>query len=70
MKQPSSVLFIVTLISVIPAYYLNRYLQKIIQPRQSFARLMVYLLSGLALVFIYTFLIVKVILWLFPPSLK
>lgn len=70
MKQPSSVLFVVTLISVIPAYYLNRYLQKVIQPRQSFTRLMVYLLSGLALVFVYTFLIVKVILWLFPPSLK
>jgi len=70
MKNPSLLLFFVALLSVIPVYYFNRYLQRKLQPRQSFGRLMLYILSGFILVFAYTFLTVKVILWLFPPSLK
>lgn len=70
MKQPSALVIVNLLLSVIPAYYGNRYLLKQIRPRENFGRLMLYMLSGFAFVFVYTFLVVKLILLLFPPHLK
>lgn len=54
------------LLSLVPAYYLNAWLQKVIRPRQSFGRFMLYLVVSLALVFAYTFLVVTIISWVFP----
>ncbi len=58
--------FILILILLIPAFYINRVLQKALKPRQSFLRLMTYLLSALGLVFIYTYLLVWLVAHLFP----
>lgn len=53
--------------SLIPAWYLNRWLQKIVQPRRSFGQFMLYMLLCFVLVFAYTFLLTTVIFKLFPP---
>lgn len=54
------------LISILPVFYLNKWLQKLVQPRKSFARLMLYFLVVLELVFVYTYLIVLLIAKFFP----
>lgn len=58
--------FILILILLIPAFYVNQVLQKTLKPRQSFLRLMIYLLSALGLIFIYTYLLVWAVAHLFP----
>jgi len=54
---------------MILAYFINKWLQKIIHPRQSFGRLMFYFLSVLISVFILSFLMVFVITKLYPGEL-
>jgi hypothetical protein len=62
-----AILFIL-LLSLVPAYSFNKFLQKIIKPRESFGRIFLYLFSGLLFVFIYTFLLVFIIGKLFPGA--
>ena len=50
------------MVSLIPAYFINRYLLKLIQPKRSGLRLIQYLIIVLAAAFLYTFLISWVLL--------
>ncbi len=68
MKWKTVLIVFIILVSLFPVYFLNRYIQKMIQPRKSLARLLSYLFSGFALVFVYTFLLVLVIKKLFPGA--
>jgi hypothetical protein len=62
--------YLVVLILLVPCYFLNKLLQKIIQPRRSGGRFFGYLFSVLAFVFIYSFLVVQIVAYLFPSSMK
>jgi len=62
------VILIIIIVSLFPVYMFNKFMQKKIRPRESMSRLFLYLLSGFALVFIYTFLLVFVIKKLFPGA--
>lgn len=53
--------------SLIPAWYLNRWLQKIIQPKKSFVHFLFYMLAVFVFLFVYTFLVTFIIFKLFPP---
>jgi len=70
MRYRSLVILFILLISLAPAFYINRVLQKKINPRRSFGRLLTYILSALFFVFLYTFLMVALILHLFPVAMK
>jgi|GEM_PF-398924 len=59
--------FLILLLFIAMAWYCNRFLQKIIKPRESLGRLFLYLLSGFAFVFVAVYMAVRIILWLFPP---
>lgn len=60
------VAFFFILLSLIPAYYINLWLQKLIQPRRHFGLFLLYVLTCFALVFGYTFLVTALIFKLFP----
>jgi len=66
MKLRSLIIWIILLLSLLVAYYINRYLQKAMQPRQSPARLFLFLLTNFVLVLLYTMFIVGLIVKLFP----
>jgi hypothetical protein len=68
MQARSLIILFVIVVSLIPVYMINKSLQQIIRPRDSLSRLFLYLFSGLALVFIYTFLLVFLIKKLFPGA--
>jgi hypothetical protein len=59
---------IIILASLIPAYSINTWLMKVIGPRRSFGRFLLYLVASLAMVFVYTFLVVTIISWVFPRA--
>jgi hypothetical protein len=67
-KLKSLAILAIIILSLIPVYLLNRFMQKMIRPRASLGRLFLYLLSGFAMVFAYTFLIVFIIKKLFPGA--
>ncbi|MFI5129501.1 MAG: hypothetical protein ACHQFX_05895 [Chitinophagales bacterium] len=68
MKLRTLAILLIILVSLIPVYLLNKYLQPKIRPKQSGGRLFLYIISGFLLVFVYTFLVVLVIRKLFPVA--
>lgn len=48
--------------AALPAWVMNRYLMKWLQPRQSFKRFLIYLLAVLAAAFLYTFIVSWILL--------
>ena len=62
------IILAIIIVSLIPVYLLNKYLQKAIRPRESMSQLFLYLLSGFAMVFAYTFLVVLLIKTIFPGA--
>jgi hypothetical protein len=67
MRVRSLVILLILLLSLLPAYYLNRYLQRVLRPRDSAGRLFLFLLANFVFVIVYTVLIVGVIIRVFPP---
>jgi hypothetical protein len=53
------------LLSLIPVFFINKWLQNLVLPRKSAGRLLLYILVVLELVAIYTFLLVTIIANLF-----
>ena len=68
MKLRNLLILLTILVSLVPVYLANRWLLRLLRPRQSMGRLFLYLLSGFLLVFAYTFIVVFVIKKLFPAS--
>jgi hypothetical protein len=67
-KLKSIIVIVIILVSLIPLYWVNAYLQRKMKPRQSFGRLFSYLLLALLLIFAYTLLIVTIIRKLFVEA--
>jgi len=68
MKLQRLLILVIILVSLIPAHYVNQWLQKQIQPRRSIGQLFLYIISCFAFVFIYTFLLVWIITQVFPQA--
>lgn len=66
MRTRLLLILLVIIISLIPAWLFNRYMQKLIQPRRSFGQLFLYFAVILVFVAAYTFLVVWIIMQLFP----
>ena len=65
----SAIVLLLIAVFMVISYFLNKWLQKIIKPRQSFGRLLFYFLSVMILVFILSFIMVFVIGKLYPAEL-
>ena len=66
MKGKGLLIIFFLLLSLLPAYYINLWLQKWIKPRRSFGLFLLYMLTCLVLVFVYTFLVTVAIFKMFP----
>jgi len=65
----SIIVLSIIVVFIIVAFFLNKWLQKIIKPRQGFGRLLFYFFSVMALVFILSFFMVFIIIKLYPGEL-
>ncbi|MFI5134097.1 MAG: hypothetical protein ACHQEB_07165 [Chitinophagales bacterium] len=65
-KVIAIILFI--LVSLFPVYLLDKYLKKIVKPRQSAGRLLLYMFVEFTLIFAYTFFLVLAIKNLIPRA--
>jgi len=62
------IIFLFILISLIPFFYINKWLQHLVVPGKSLARLVLYFLVMFEMIIVYTFLLVLIISKLFSPS--
>jgi hypothetical protein len=66
MKLHSLMILLIIIGSLLPAFLINKILKKKLRPQGSVIRFLVYMVSSLALVFIYVFLVVSIVAHLFP----
>lgn len=68
MRAKAVIIILCILASLIPAYAMLGYLKKWLRPRESGSRFAAWLLSALAFIFLYTFLVVFIIRLVFPRA--
>lgn len=66
MKLRSLAILLIILVSLLPAFYLNKAVKTKLSPKKSIGRLLLYMFSSFTLIFIYVFLLVWAISHLFP----
>ena len=59
---------VIIILSMIPAYQLYTYLQRVMRPKESFRQFLLWMFTVLTLIFLYTFLLVLLIGLLFPGA--
>ena len=70
MRSRNLIILLILIVSLLPAWFFNRYMQAVIKPRRSFAQLLLYMLVMAAFVAGYTFLVVWVIMQIFPVRVR
>jgi hypothetical protein len=66
MKFRSLLILTVLVLAMIPVYYFNQWLQRMVRPRDSAGRFFLFLFVHFLLVIVYTVLIVGVVLRVIP----
>jgi formate-dependent nitrite reductase membrane component NrfD len=66
MRTRSLVILLVLLAAVVPYFYLNRWLQRVIRPRENAGRLFLFLFMTFLLIVVYTGFVIGLIVKLFP----
>ena len=65
MRLRSLLILLALVVAMIPAYYLNRWLQRVIRPRENAGRFFLFLIANFVLIIVYTVLVVGVAVRLF-----
>lgn len=65
MRLRSLLILLVLILSMVPVYYLNRWLQRVMRPRENAGRFFLFLFANFVLIIVYTVLVVGVTVRLF-----
>jgi len=65
MRLRSLVILLIIIAALVPFYYLNRWLQRVIKPREAAVRFFLFIFANFLLIIIYTVLIVGIVVRLF-----
>lgn len=65
MKLRSLLILLSIVLAMVPLYYLNRWLQRVIRPRESPGKFFLFVFANFLLVVVYTVFIVGVVVRLF-----
>lgn len=66
MKVHTLLIILIFALALIPFYYLNRWLQRVIRPRDAAARFFLFIIANFVLIIVYTVLLVGLIVRIFP----
>ena len=67
-KTKGAIIVGIIVLSLLPVYVFYKYLQRVMRPKESGKRLVLWLLASFALIFAYTFLVVFLIKMIFPEA--
>jgi hypothetical protein len=65
MKLRSLLILLMLIGAMVPAFYLNRWLQRVLRPRENAGRFFLFLFANFILIIVYTVLVVGVAVRLF-----
>jgi hypothetical protein len=65
MKLRSLLILLALILAMVPAFYLNRWLQRVLRPRENAGRFFLFLFASFVLIVVYTVLVVGVVVRLF-----
>lgn len=66
MKRRSIAILLVLVVSMVPLYYFNRWLQVVMRPRENVGRLFIFLFANFVAIVAYTVLVIGLIAKIFP----
>jgi hypothetical protein len=66
MKLRALLILLVLVVAMVPMYFLNRWLQVVMKPRESVGRLFLFILANFVLIVVYTVLVVGLVIRIFP----
>jgi hypothetical protein len=66
MKARALLILLVLVVAMAPVYFFNRWLQRMIKPRENVGRLFIFVLANFVIVVVYTMLVVGMIVRIFP----
>ena len=66
MRVRALLIFFIILLALVPIYYINRALNKVIRPREAAGRFFLFLFANFLLIVVYTLSIVALVVRLFP----
>ena len=61
MKGHPLIILLILAASLVPAYYFNKYLQRVLKPRESAGRLFLFMLANFVFIIVYTIMLVGMI---------
>jgi uncharacterized membrane protein YidH (DUF202 family) len=67
-KLKAIAILLIIIVSLLPVYLFYKWLEKKLQPKESFRRFLIFLFIVLAVIFCYTFLVVLLIHLVFPGA--
>jgi hypothetical protein len=65
MRLRSLLILLVIGLALVPIYYLNRWLQRVMRPREAAARLFLFIMANFLMIIVYTITVVGLIVRLF-----
>lgn len=65
MRRRSLLILFVLILLMVPAFYINRWLQRVMRPRENAGRFFLFLLANFVLIIVYTVLVVGLVVRLF-----
>jgi hypothetical protein len=66
MRGRSLLILLLLLVSLLPMFYANRWLQRVVRPREHAGRFFLFLIANFVLIIAYTVFVVGVIVRIFP----
>jgi hypothetical protein len=66
MKLRALLILLVLVVAMLPVYYMNRWMRRVMRPRESAGRLFLFLMANFVLIIVYTMLLVGMIVRIFP----
>jgi hypothetical protein len=66
MKGRTLLIYLIIILALVPIYYINRVLKRVIRPRETAGRFFLFLFANFLLVVVYTMTVVAVVVKVFP----
>jgi hypothetical protein len=66
MRARAVLILLVVLAAMVPLYYVNRWMKRVMRPRENAGRLFIFLIANFVLIVVYTMLVVGMIVRIFP----
>jgi len=66
MKVRALLILLMLVVAMAPVYFFNRWLQRVMRPRENVGRLFLFMLANFVMVVVYTMLVVGMIVRIFP----